>query len=188
MDRRQAIKSAGLLFGGAAFSAISISSLTSCQSAATQAANVWQPSFLSVEQGKVLQTVADILIPRTDTPGALDAGVPEYVDMMLKDTMAEEEQQQVLAGFKGFLEQCKAAMGKAFSDCSAEEQLSFLQKLEKEAMDSKEPALITGMKDMIYRGFFTSEEGQELLGFEPVPGDYPGCIPLAECTDFSGRE
>jgi len=141
MDRRQAIKTTGLIFGGAAFSAISISSLSSCQSSVAADMAAWQPSFFSVEQGKIIQAVADILIPRTDTPGALDAGVPEYIDLMVKANMDEEEQEQVQAGFKGFMEQCKAATGKTFNDCSPKEQLSFLQQAEKEAMESDEPSI-----------------------------------------------
>lgn len=184
MDRRKAIKTTGFLFGGAAFSAISISSLSSCQTAATEVA-AWKPSFLSVEQGKIISAVADILIPSTDTPGALDAGVPAFIDTMLKDNMDTDTQQQIQEGFKGFMAQCQSAMGKAFNDCNKEEQLKFLQEAEKEAMNSDTPSLLMGMKEMIYRGFFTSEEGQELLGFESVPGDYQGCVPLSECTDFS---
>ena len=185
MDRRKAIKTTGLFLGGAAFSAISISSLSSCQSSATSSGAAWDPSFLSVEQGEILRSVADILIPTTDTPGAIDAGVPEYIDLMIKDNMDKETQQQIQDGFKGFIAQCQSAMGKAFGECSPEEQLKFLQGAEKEAIESNEPSLLEGMKEMIYRGFFTSEAGQELLGFEPVPGDYQGCVPLSECTDFS---
>ena len=184
MDRRKAIKNTGLLFGGMAFSTITLSQLSSCQSTATGAA-AWKPSFLSVEQGQILRTVADILIPTTDTPGALDAGVPELIDQYILNNTDEEGQQEIQGAFKGFLDSCQSALGKAFSDCTPEEQLSFLQKMEKQESESNGPAILRNMKGMIYRSFFTSKEGMELLGYEPIPGDYQACVPISECTDFS---
>lgn len=184
MDRRKAIKTTGLLFGGAAFSTITLSQLSSCQSAASQALS-WKPSFLSVDQAKVLSTVADILIPETDTPGALAAGVPELIDQYILNNTDEEGQKEVQGAFKGFLDSCQSALGKAFGDCTPEEQLSFLQGMEKQESESDGPAILGEMKGMIYRSFFTSKEGMEILGYEPIPGDYQGCVPISECTDFS---
>jgi len=116
----------------------------------------------------VVEVIADILIPRTDTPGALDAEVPAYIDRMFKGNFSEEDQG-------------KAANGKSFLDCTPEQKLSFLQSLEKEAQKSDEPSLIGEMKRLTYRGFFTSEVGMtEVLQYDPVPGNYDGCISLAD--------
>ena len=83
MDRRKAIKRTGFLLGSTAFSAAIFSNITSCQTAATTTeALSWTPSFLSTDQAKVVEVIADILIPRTDTPGALDAEVPAYIDRL----------------------------------------------------------------------------------------------------------
>jgi len=179
MKRRDAIKNAGLFLGGAAFSTITLSSLAGCQTNAADAA--WKPDALSVDQGAIVRRIADILIPTTDTPGAIDAGVPAYIDMVFKDIMKPEDQKSFKEGFVQFSKACQTANGKSFVDCTAEEQLSFLQKIEKEASTSEEPTFIEGLKYMTYRGFFTSEAGMtEVLNFDPVPGNYDGCISLEE--------
>jgi len=182
MDRRNAIKRTGFLLGGTAFSAAIFSNITSCQSAATATeALSWTPSFLSTDQAKTVEIITDILISRTDTPGALDAGVPAYIDLMLKDNFKKEDQDKVMAGFADFASKCQAANGKSFIDSTPEQKLSFLQQLEKEAQDSDEPSFIGVMKHLTYRGFFTSEVGMtEVLKYDPVPGNYDGCIPLAD--------
>ncbi len=185
MKRRDAIKNAGLFLGGAAFSTITLSSLAGCQTnageGASGSASGWKPDYLSVDQGAIVRRIADILIPTTDTPGAIDAGVPEYINMVARDIMKPEEQESFKQGFAQFAKACQAANGKSFVDCTAEEQLSFLQKIEQEASESKDPSFIEAMKNMTYRGFFTSEEGMtEVLNFDPVPGNYDGCISLEE--------
>ena len=181
MDRRKAIKRTGFLLGSTAFSAAIFSNITSCQTATATEALSWTPSFLSTDQAKVVEVIADILIPRTDTPGALDAEVPAYIDRMFKGNFSEEDQGKVKAGFKAFASQCQAANGKSFLDCTPEQKLSFLQSLEKEAQNSDKPSLIGEMKRLTYRGFFTSEVGMtEVLQYDPVPGNYDGCISLAD--------
>lgn len=181
MKRRDAIKNAGLFLGGAAFSAITLSSLAGCQTNAADAVSGWKPDFLSVDQGAIVRRITDMLIPATDTPGALDAEVPKYIDMVANQIMKPEEQEKFKKGFVKFVESCQAANGKNFVDCTAEEQLSFLQKAEKEGLAAEGTSFIETMKNMTYRGFFTSEAGMtEVLNFDPVPGNYDGCISLEE--------
>ena len=142
---------------------------------------VWTPDFFSVDQGKLVTKIADILIPSTDTAGAVEALVPQFVDRVANLRLSKEDQAQAQAGFTAFAEACKTANGKAFLDCSDSEQLAFLQAQEKAAIDSEEPTLFGGLKDMIYRGYFTSEVGAtEVLKYESVPGNYDGCIPFSE--------
>ena len=184
MKRRDAIKNAGLFLGGAAFSTITLSSLAGCQTNAGDAVGTisgWKPDYLSADQGAIVRRIADILIPTTDTPGALDAGVPEYINMVARDIMKPEDQESFKEGFLQFGKACQSANGKSFVDCTSEEQLSFLQKLEKEGASADGPSFIEVMKNMTYRGFFTSEVGMtDVLNFDPVPGNYDGCISLEE--------
>ncbi len=181
MKRREAIKNAGLFLGGTAFSAITLSSLASCQTNATDVVSGWKPDYLTADQGAIVRRITDILIPTTDTPGAIDAGVPEYIDMVANQIMKPEEQEAFQKGFVQFATASQTANGKSFIDSTPEEQLSFLQKLEQEASTAEGPSFIGAMKNMTYRGFFTSEVGMtEVLNFDPVPGNYDGCISLEE--------
>lgn len=142
---------------------------------------VWTPDFFSVEQGKVVTKIADILIPSTDTAGAVEALIPQFVDRVANLRLTEEDQASVRAGFQAFEEACRTANGKGFLKCSDAEQLTFLQAQEKEALASDDPNLFGGLKEMIYRGYFSSEVGAtEVLKYESVPGNYDGCIPFSE--------
>jgi len=142
---------------------------------------VWTPAFFSVDQGKMVTQIADILIPETDTEGAVAALIPQFVDSVAKLRLSEEEQAGVQAGFKAFEAACQAANGKGFLQCSDGEQLAFLQAQEKEAINSETPTLFGALKDIIYRGYFSSEVGAtEVLKYESVPGNYDGCIPFSD--------
>lgn len=144
---------------------------------------VWTPDFLSVDEGKMVTRIADILIPSTDTPGAVDALVPQFVDRVANTLLTAEEKEFVKTGFKTMSEACQAATGKSFLKCSDEEALSFLQAQEKAFVEAEgnEPNLFGSLKETIYQGFFTSEEGAtEVLKYDPVPGNYDGCIPYSE--------
>lgn len=179
MKRRTAIKNSAFLLGGMLSASAVATIFNSC--VAPTAGEVWTPHFLSVKEGQIVTRITDILIPTTDTPGAVDALVPQFIDRVLNTHTKPKQQEFVKAGFKTMEEACKAATGKSFMDCSAEESLTFLQAQEKEFIDGKGPNFFGLLKQTIYRGFFSSEEGAtEVLMYDPVPGNYDGCIPYSE--------
>lgn len=165
---------------GGILSASAIASIfDSC--VAPAAGEVWTPEFFSVDEGKMLTKIADLLIPTTDTPGALDALVPQYVDRVANKMLTAEERAFMKEGFKTLAEACKKATGKDFLSCTEAEQIAFLQAEEKAAIESKEPTLFGELKESIYHGFFSSEEGAtEVLMYDSVPGNYDGCIPYSD--------
>jgi hypothetical protein len=179
MKRRTALKNTAWMMGGI-FSASAIATLfDSCVAPAE--GDVWTPNFLTVDQGKIVTQIADILIPTTDTPGAVDALVPQFIDLVAKTLLSPDDQKQLTAGFAGFDEKCKKEKGKSFLKCSDEEQLAFLQSEDKAFVEGDGPSFFGTMKESIYRGYFSSEVGAtEVLKFDPVPGNYDGCVPLSE--------
>jgi len=179
MKRRTAIKNTAFFMGGILSASAIATIFDSC--VAPAAGEVWTPDFFSVDQGKLVTKIADILIPSTDTAGAVETLVPQFVDRVVKLRLTAEDQTAVQAGFKAFEEACQAANGKGFLKCSDAEQLAFLQAQEKTALKSEDPTLFGGLKELIYRGYFTSEVGAtEVLKYESVPGNYDGCIPFSE--------
>lgn len=184
IDRREAIKRTALLMG-AAVSASAISGLLQGCKATPEL--LYTPVFFTPDQALIVTEVAEIIIPKTDTPGAKDAGVPGFIDTMLKDCYNKEDQDRFLAGLTAFDEEAKKAYGDSFIYCKPEQQVEFVKKTHeaalKEAKENKEAKrpFILMAKELTLLGFFTSEPGAtQVLQYVAVPGSYKGCVPLAE--------
>ena len=185
MDRREALRRTALLMGGVVSAPAIMGVLNGC---ASKPGIDWKPEFLGGDQASIVTQVAEIIIPRTDTPGAKDAGVPAFIDQMLKEVYSKEDQEFFLNGMKEFNEGSEAEFGDVFSDLDAEDQEAYTRKVHAEAVQAEnntEPAprrpFILTMKELTMLGFFTSEAGAtQVLQYVAVPGAYNGCIPLSE--------
>lgn len=185
MDRREALKRTALLMGGALSAPAIMGVLKGCSA---KPGIDWKPEFFTEDQASIISTVSDIIIPTTDTPGAKDAGVPSFIDQMLKEVYSAEEQKAFTEGLQAFNEQAKEEYGEDFNDMNEEDQAAFVKKLHDAAIQAEEttdPApkrpFILSMKELTLLGFFTSEAGAtQVLQYVAVPGAYKGCIPLSE--------
>ncbi len=98
MDRREALKRTAWIMGGVVSAPAIMGVLKGC---AAKPTIDWKPVFLSEDQGILVSQVAEIIIPKTDTPGAKETGVPGFIDLMLKDVYSKEDQDRFLVGNKG---------------------------------------------------------------------------------------
>jgi gluconate 2-dehydrogenase gamma chain len=180
MDRREALKRTAWIMGGVVSAPAMMGILKGCTAKPTIN---WKPEFLTEPQGILISQVSDIIIPKTDTPGAKDANVPSFIDVMLKDCYSKEDQDEFISGLTAFDEEAKKAYGDAFIDLDAEKQIEFVKKTHDEAINAhaeKRPFILK-MKELTMLGFFTSEAGAtQVLQYVAVPGSYKGCIPLKE--------
>lgn len=180
MDRREAIKRTAWIMGGAVSAPAIMGVLKGC---AAKPTIDWKPVFLSEEQGVLVSQVAEIIIPKTDTPGAIDTGVPGFIDLMLKDTYKKEDQDRFLEGLIAFDAQAEEEYGDPFIELSAENQAAFVKKVHDAAVgesNNSRPFILMA-KELTMLGFFTSEAGAtQVLQYVAVPGSYNGCIPLSE--------
>ncbi len=184
IDRREALRKTALLMG-AAVSASALSGILQGCKAAPEL--TYTPSFFTEDQARIVMEVAEIIIPKTDTPGAKDAGVPGFIDVMLKDCYKKEDQDRFIAGLTAFDEEAKKAYGDSFIYCKPEQQVELVTKTHaaalteaKENNEAKRPFILMA-KELTLLGFFTSEPGAtQVLQYVAVPGSYKGCIPLAE--------
>jgi gluconate 2-dehydrogenase gamma chain len=185
MDRREAIKRTAWLMGGV----VSASAMAGILKGCTARPSLdWKPAFLSEDQAGIVGQIAEIIIPKTDTPGAKEAGVPSFIDLMLKDVYSKEDQDFFLNGLKAFDEEASKTQGDSFTDLEPEQQQAFVKqkhdeaiKAERETKPAPKRPFILMMKELTMLGFFTSEPGAtQVLQYDPVPGAYKGCIPLSE--------
>lgn len=183
MDRRQALQRVGMIMGGAISLPLASSVLSGCQSAPSSASASYTLQTLTPEQDELVATIAELIIPTTDTPGARAALVNEYVDIVATDYMTDEDRTAFMTGLADADAQAQAAHGASFVDCTEEQQVALLTAMEEDAYaaESSSPPFFMMMKQMTLTGYYTSEIGatQELM-YVHEAGVYRGDIPYSE--------
>jgi gluconate 2-dehydrogenase gamma chain len=192
MNRRELLQRVAMLMGGAISAPAVLAVLNGCS---PKPGASWQPLFLSKEEGAVVEAVADLIIPRTDTPGAREVGVPAFIDVILKDVYPSEDQARFVSGLKDFDAAAQSAHGKPFLELQPAQQLSFLQQTHdaaaaaekaqeaarEVAVSKRQRPFVLTMKELTLLGFFTSQVGAtQVLQYEPVPGKFQPCVPVAK--------
>ena len=138
-------------------------------------------AVFTADQRAQLAAISERIMPTTDTPGAIAAGVPAFIEMMLADWYAEGERNEFLAGLKTFDDFARAQHAKNFVALPAEQQDAAL----KCAMGGMMPGLAAGFfnhcRQMVMLGYYTSEIGcKQERAYLPVPGRYDGAYPYAQ--------
>ena len=141
------------------------------------------PKFFNENDFKTISRIADLIIPETDTPGAIGAGVPEYIDLVIA---RNADQQLVMAdGLRWLDAQANRIAEKKFIDLTEEQQLSLLQPLcEAFDADRKDPArdvqFFSLMKNLTADGYYTSKIGLiDELGYKGNMAlmSFQNCVP-----------
>lgn len=188
IDRRELLKRVAYLMGGAVSAPAVLGILQGCSAKSSSVG--WKPSFFTPAQAAIVEEVAEILIPRTDTPGAKDVGVPAFIDKMLKDTYPAKDQDRYLTGLNAFEAQAKDKHGKAFLDLDPSQREALVREVHDAAIaaaaqdrsgGSNNRPFILMTKELTMLGFFTSEVGAtQVLQYVAIPGEYRACIPVSE--------
>lgn len=145
MNRRDAMQRVAFLMGGALSAPTMIAMLEGCTpNTATEAAN---SSFsFSPDYKNLVSEIAEIIIPKTSTPGAKDAGVGPFIEMMLKDCYTEAQQKHFKKGLDAVEESSKKQFGKKFLEATPEQQTALLKEFEqlsmKETKENEQPKKI----------------------------------------------
>ena len=100
---------------------------------AGQEAGPFAPRTLTPEQLALVTSLVEHIIPRTDTPGARDAGVPQFVDALLTDHYKAPERNRFLAGLQGVDVRALRTYKKKFTALSHAQQVAILTAMDKEA-------------------------------------------------------
>lgn len=184
MNRRDAIKKTGMLLGLAATSPLLMHVLQGCSSEKTIN---WQPLILNKEQAFLISAIVDEILPRTETPGALDVGVDVFVDRMVAEVYSKTAQQQFLTGLNKFEEESRAKKGKLFSDLDSEAKYDLLHSVDSQLQGlsyntaPEEKPFFLMVKELTLLGYFTSEEIMtKHLEYLPIPMQLVGCEPLKD--------
>ena len=132
------------------------------------------PRFFKPDEMKTISRVADLIIPATGTPGAVAAGVPSYIDLVVSTNKTHQ---------KTFRDGLAWLAGKKFMELSETDQIGILEPLceavDRQSRSGVDVAFFRAMKGMTADGYYTSKAGMTLeLGFKggAVLAEYPECI------------
>lgn len=198
MKRRELLQ-AGFLTGAAvalrpplamAQSAAQSSELTPAQSGIDAskdlAAPGWKPLFLDEHQNETLIALSDLIIPATDTPGAKEALVNRYIDLVL--AAETRETQRSFLNSLGYLDGESIRRYKAaFRYLSREDQDDLLHAFAypknasgwtgEAAAPDVGHAHFEVLKGRILTAYYSSQIGEKELGWDGAfaHGPYQGC-------------
>lgn len=199
MKRRELIR-AGFLAGAAAAlrppagkaqSATQSSELTPAQSGVDaskdQAAPGWKPLFLDEHQNETLIVLSDLMIPATETPGAKEALVNRYIDLVL--AAETPEVQRAFLNSLGYLDgESMRRFKSAFRYLSREDQDNVLHVMayvvnesrwtgQADAKPDTGHVHFEALKQRIMTAYYSSQTGAKELGWDGAfaHGPYAGC-------------
>jgi gluconate 2-dehydrogenase gamma chain len=135
---------------------------------------------LTPEQEALVSEVCEMIIPRTETPGARDAKVSEFIDHLLADWYKEEDRDRFLRGLRAMDEEAQALGGTPFISATPNTQHALLTRWDN-ANSGPETATaqFKRLKSLAIYGYFTSEvavrEVTKPVLFHP---QFEGCVPF----------
>jgi hypothetical protein len=168
----------------------------------------WTAKALTPAQARTLDAVAELIMPATDTPGAREAGVPQFVDRAVGAWCTPADAAAIRGGLDRIEADAQAAHGKPFAALTPAQQTALLERYDAEGRGPRTPAAAIGrgetetglsnqprsavtppkgppffpvLKDLVTVGYFTSQLGAtKAVRYDPIPGAYHGCVPLKE--------
>jgi gluconate 2-dehydrogenase gamma chain len=171
LNRRAMLLGAVVLIGGAAGLA---------RFARKSAPDAGAGPVFSTDQFALLEQAADVIIPTTDTPGAIAAGVPEFIRKMLTQWGSRESRAEVVEVLEAIEKAAWAEFGAAFLELPAKRRLDVMRVLDAERLGRHDPAY-GKFKYLVLVGYYQSEIGAtQELRFELVPGAWRSNLPLSE--------
>ena len=169
------------------------------------ARNLWadvtrtEPSrdIFRADSRQSIAIIAELIIPTTDTPGAIEAGIPKFIEHVVADWYTDIERKIFFAGLEALNVYCLKEFGRSFGQCNAKQQSAALFEAERRAknyrmksnnnaqslsaeIDEHTP-FFTKIKELTVLGYYTSQLGATTeLRYNPMPMRYEGDYPYSK--------
>jgi hypothetical protein len=138
---------------------------------------------LDARQQALVATIAELIVPTTDTPGARAAGVPQFIDLLLADWYDPPDRARFLQGLADVDRDSRTRFGRDFVSATAGQQAELLERLDagvtaaREAHGDPQEHFFHQMKWLTLYGYYTSEIGvNRELREQTIPGRYDPCV------------
>jgi len=188
IDRREAIKDLAAGVGGVLTSLPVLNNVAQAQAhqhsiaavAVKEAAGPQAPTFFDEHQYATITELASLIIPTDETPGAREAKVNEYIDMIVGESDADLKKIYV-DGLAWLDKTSLERFGKKFIKTGAKQQVEILTQISQIKDPTPENQLqakfFKSIKNLTIDGFYTSKIGIDELGYigNAVLDEFPGC-------------
>lgn len=159
----------------------------------------YTPLFFSPPQYRMVEHLAEMIIPEDDSPGAKQAGVAEFIDFMVASRVpvsgsrevrsaddaieaGNEAQNKFVAGLDWLNARSHSEFGHTFMDCTAEQQNRVVEELAYKAKfrptTESGRAFFQMMRDYTVVGYYTTKIGLQSIGYPGLQVAWPmmpGC-------------
>ena len=129
LGRRAVLRRLSMALGGVATLPLASGLLAGCRTPSADGLADYTYQTLTEPQQRTLAALVDEIIPATDTPGASDVGVPQFVDQMLSEWYAPEERD----GFLAWLDGVDRRASGSFVDLDSEDRAALVATMDAEA-------------------------------------------------------
>ena len=144
----------------------------------------YKPTFFTAHEWATVNVLVDIIIPKDERSGsATDAGVPVFMDFMMRDQPAR--QTAMRGGLRWIDAQCEKRYDKRFLECADAERTAVLDDIAWPQKATPEfqhgVTFFNSFRDLTASGFWSSKMGVmdlEYTGNTMMP-EWPGCPPEA---------
>jgi len=168
MNRRDLLKKGVYGLAGVSLSSTLISTLQSCTSI-----EKYSPHYFSKTEFSLLFNIVDFLIPKTETPGALEMKVPQFIDIIISETYNNESKNNFSNKLKLLIEDFKS------NNIDLSDYNSMKSKFVNDFNNKTHQETYNQIRDLTVWGFKTSKEiALNVLNYNPIPGYQLGCVDI----------
>ncbi|NHK27940.1 gluconate 2-dehydrogenase subunit 3 family protein [Parvularcula flava] len=180
VNRRTLLRQAVYMVGGAA----GLNALAACSEQGVEEGGIPRLSgpgryFTGVRMTR-LKLIVDTIIPDTDTPGAVAAGVHTFIDQMMADWAAPDTREQFDKVIDELDERAVAAHGDRLTRLPQEQRFDIIRDYDLEKLGENSWPY-RQFKNLVLVGYYHSQIGAtQELQYELIPGELRACLPLSE--------
>lgn len=179
-NRRMFMKKMVALFGVTTASTVLAGcSITVADKFALQRLKPQNGHLFSEHELTILYSLCETILPKTDTPSAVEVGCHEFVPYQLQHCHSKRQQNDCIQIINTVDNRANDKFAKTFVLLQPQQQQQLLVDLESDAVTTDiQKSQFSFLKALIVFGYFTSEGGAtQALNYQPVPGGFIGSIP-----------
>jgi len=170
MKRRDLIKLVTMATGAALTVPLTSSMLIACSKVEPVKDSDYNPKFFNSEDFSSVQNLLNFMLPKTDSPSAVDVGVHQILDSMVGTVYSPEQKESFSVSFDSL---------KKYGE--SESQLEELKNVlsSSEENDQMTKSAFIELKQQAVAYYLSTEEiATKYLNYLPIPGKYESCISL----------